>query len=149
MPFYHVGFSARAGINTANSPIVNLWQATRKARIMEVGVFIQVAQTTAPVFALQRATARGTQTATLAPIAKDPADIAATGTLDTTWSANPTFATAAPHIRAMGVPLAIGNGVIWNFDDLEVAIGAGMTLFNINASGATLGSFGGYITYHE
>jgi hypothetical protein len=149
MPFYHVGFSNRAGINTANSPIVNLWSATRLCRIHEVAVFIQVAQTTAPVFALARASARGTQTATLAPIRKDETDIAATATLDTTWSANPTFSNAAPHIRAGGVPLAIGNGIIWNLDELEVSIGQGLCLFNINASGATLGSYAGYIFYQE
>lgn len=149
MPLYHVGFSARAGINTANSPIVNLWSATRKARILEVGVFIQVAPTTAPVFALQRSTVRGTQTATLAPIRKDENDIAATATLDTAWSANPTFSSAAPHVRAGGVPLAIGNGVIWSLGELEVAIGGGLTVFNINAAGATLGSFAGYVYYDE
>lgn len=149
MPFYHVGFSGRAGINTANSPIVNLWSATRICRIIEAGVFIQVAPTTAPVFALQRSTVRGTQTATLAPLRKDEGDIVATATLDTTWSANPTFATAAPHIRAGGVPLAIGNGVIWNVAELEISIGGGLTIFNINAAGATLGSFAGYVMYEE
>jgi hypothetical protein len=149
MPIYHVGFSGRAGINTANSPIVNLWQATRKARVHEVGVFIQVAQTAAPIFALVRSTARGTQTATLAPILKDSTDPAATGTLDTTWSANPTFSSAAPHIRASGVPLAIGNGVIWTLSELEVASGGGLCLFNIAASGATLGSFAGYLVFEE
>jgi hypothetical protein len=149
MPYYHVGFSGRAGINTANSPIVNLWSATRLCRINEVGIFIQVAQTTAPVFAIQRSTARGTQTATLAPIKKDESDIAATATLDTTWSANPTFSSAAPHVRAGAAVLAIGNGFIWNLDEFEVSIGGGLCIFNINASGATLGSFNGYIFYQE
>lgn len=150
MTDYHVGFQGRAGINTANSPVVNLWTATRKVRVTEIGIFIQTAPTTAPVFAVARSTTRGTQTATLTPTARDPADIAATSVLDTTWSANPAFSTTV-LFRAGGVPLAIGNGIVWAFgpNGIEVAIGAGLCLFNINATGATLGSFSGYFELSE
>ena len=151
MADYHVAFQGRAGINTANSPVASLWTATRKVRILEVGIFIQAVPTTAPLFALQRATARGTATTTLTPIARDPADAAATAVLDTVWSANPTFSTANPQMRVGGVPNAIGNGIVWAFgpDAIEIAVGAGFTLFNINASGATLGSFAGYFSIME
>jgi hypothetical protein len=150
MPVYRVGFNGRAGINTANSPIASLWTATRKCRIREVTCFIQTVQTTAPLFALQRATARGTQSTSLTPIADDPGEIAATAVLDTAWSVNPTFSTANPQIGVGGVALAAGNGFVWNFDgSLEIAIAAGLTLFNVNASGATLGTFAGHFVYEE
>jgi hypothetical protein len=63
MPHYHVAFNSKAGTNTANKIIVNLWAVSRKARVVEVGIFLQTVTTTAPLFALQRASARGTQSA--------------------------------------------------------------------------------------
>jgi cytidine deaminase len=48
MPVYRAGFNAKAGTNSANKIIANLWSATRKCRIREVACFIQTVQTTAP-----------------------------------------------------------------------------------------------------
>jgi hypothetical protein len=149
MPIYQVGFTAKAGTNTANKIIANLWTATRRIRVKEVGIWLQTVTTNAPLFALQRSTARGTQTATLAPILQDPSDIAATATCDITWSADPTFTTTDPRIRVGAVALAAGNGVIWSLYDMEVAIGSGLAIINVNATGATLGSYAGYFLYDE
>jgi len=149
MPFFCVS-GTRAGINVANSPVANLWAPTRKSWVYEVGVSIQTAPTTAPLFALQRSTARGTQSTTLTPIAFDPAAPAATSVLDTAWSVNPTWVTTAPYARSFGLPVTAGGGYIWTFQQpFQIASGAGLTLFNVNASGATLGSFAFYIDYEE
>src|SRR3954447_23997140 len=96
MTRYSAGFS-RAGINTANSPVANLSNTgtTDRVYVMEIGIGVAVAPTTAPMFYLSRATARGTQTATLVGVAHDAGDGTPVGTLDTTWSANPTFSTTA------------------------------------------------------
>lgn len=149
MPSYHVAFNGKAGTNTANKIIANLWSVSRKARIIEVGIFLQTVTTTPPLFALQRASARGTQSTSLTPISKDTSDPAATGVLDTAWSVDPTFSTANPQIRCAGVALAAGNGFIWNLDELEILSGAGLAVFNVNATGATLGSYAGYVSYLE
>jgi hypothetical protein len=69
--------------------------------------------------------------------------------LDTTWSVDPTFSTANPQIRAAGVALAAGNGFVWNLDEVEILSGAGLAIFNVNATGATLGSYAGYVWYLE
>lgn len=149
---YAVSFASRPGINAVNSPIANLWSPTRKLRLKEVGVFLQTLPTNAPIFAVQRTTARGTQTSTSTPGAQDPSDDAATAVLDLTWSVNPTL--AAGNLAGLGfrlacVPNTIGNGAIWNMQDLEVAPGAGLELINILATGATLGAYCGYFLYNE
>ena len=152
MPFYHVAFNGKAGTNTANKIIANLWCPSSKARIVEVAVFLQTVTTTAPLFALQRSTARGTQSTTLTPIKKDEDDAATTVVCDTAWSVDPTFATTNPQLRCAGIALAAGNGVIWNLDQIEVgkaATAGGLALYNVNATGATLGSYAGYFYYEE
>jgi len=150
MPVYRAGFNGKAGTNSANKIIANLWSATRKCRIREVSCFIQTVQTTAPLFALQRSTARGTQSTSLTPIADDPGEIAATAVLDTAWSVDPTFSTSNPQIVVGAVALAAGNGFVWNFDgSLEIAIAAGLALFNVNATGATPGTYAGHFVYEE
>jgi len=150
---YSAGFS-RAGINSANSPVVNLNQTgtARRLFVVEVGVGVAVAPTTAPAFYLSRATARGTQTATLAGQPADPNDPAAAGTLDTTWSVNPTFSTSA-FLRFGGLAVTAGGFLVWTFYDEPLIIsatsGLGLTLANANASGATTGTFTGYMVWNE
>jgi hypothetical protein len=150
---YAAGFS-RAGINTANSPVVNLNNTATSSRlyILEVGVGVATAPTTAPSFYLSRATARGTQTATLTGQPLDPAEVAAIGTLDSTWSANPTFSTTN-FITRGGLAVTAGGFMVWTFYDhpliVPATVGAGVTLANANASGATLGLFTGYFKWEE
>lgn len=150
---YSAGFSV-AGVNTANTQTVNLNGGGTSGRLFvyEVAVGIAVAPTTAPSFYLSRSTARGTQTATLAGQPYDTADVAALGTLDTTWSVAPTFSTSA-FIRRGGLAVTAGGWWIWQFFDSPLIIpataGAGLTLANANASGATTGTFAGHIVWNE
>jgi hypothetical protein len=131
-------------VNTANTAYFGLWPttATQRLRLLQVTVAIATAPSTAPVFALARSTARGTQSTTLAGLPFDTGDTAAIGTLDGGFSAAPTFTNTS--ILAVG-PMAVtaGGGWVWDFRDSPVvlAVSNGLVVFNINASGATLGSF--------
>jgi hypothetical protein len=153
MTVYSAGFS-RAGINTANSPVANLSNtgtATR-LRVLEIGVGIAVAPTTAPLFYLSRATARGTQSATLAGQVFDSGDAAASGTVDYTWSANPTFSTSNLMVVG-GLGVTAGGFFVWTFYDNPLIVNAtaasGLVIANANASGSTLGTFAGYCKWDE
>lgn len=153
MSMYGASFS-RAGINTADSIYANLWNGgSQRIKLFEVSCTIAVAPTTAPVFYLVRTTARGTQTATLAGQALDPADSAAGGTVDSTWSANPTKAgtISTAGIVAAGLAVTAGGLVVFQFYDepLVIAAGAGLCLANVNASGATTGTFTGHFKWRE
>jgi hypothetical protein len=153
MSVYASGFS-RAGINTSNSPVANLSNTgtTTRLRVYEVGVGVSVAPTTAPQFYLARATARGTQTATLAGQSLDPADPASSGTVDSTWSANPTFSTTN-RLVVGGLAVTAGGFFVWTFYDnpliVEATSASGLVIANANASGATTGTFAGYFKWDE
>lgn len=157
MGTYQAGWS-HVGVNTADQVYANLTVATAtsaRPRIKEIGVNISVAPTTAPLFYIVRTTARGTQTATLAGLPLDPADPACIGTLDTTWSAQPTKAgtvgTAA--LAVGGLAVTAGGMLIFTFYDFPLTIpntsGAGLALVNSLASGATTGTFNGYFKWDE
>lgn len=153
MARFSAGFS-RAGINTANSPVASLANTgtTERLYVMEIGIGVAVAPTTAPMFYLSRATARGTQTATLAGQAHDGGDGASSGTVDSTWSANPTFSTAN-FMRMGGLAVTAGGFLIWTFYDKPIVIdktaASGLVIANANATGATLGTFAGYFCWGE
>lgn len=143
MSRYGAGVTA-AGVNTANTAYFGLWSTSgaQRLKLLQVTVAVATAPTTAPVFALARSTARGTQGSTLAGLPFDTGDAAAIGTLDAAYSAAPTFTNT--NIISVG-PMAVtaGGGWIWDFRDspLILAVSNGLVVFNINASGATLGSF--------
>ena len=148
------GFS-RPGINSANSPVVNLMNTGTALRlyVVEVSVGIAVAPSTAPAFYLSRATARGTQSATHAGQPHDPADAGTpAGTLDTTWSVNPTFSTTN-FLQRGSLAVTAGGMLVWTFYDEPIVITnattAGLVLANANASGATTGTFTGYVSWTE
>ena len=153
MGTYVAGFS-RAGINTANSPVAALINTatTTRIRVFEIGVGVAVAPTTAPRFYLSRVTARGTQTTTLVSQALDGGDPAAAGTLDSVWSVNPTFSTSA-YLTMGGLATTAGGFLVWQFYDdplmIPATVGAGICIANVNASGATTGTFAGYFKTHE
>jgi len=142
-----------AGVNTANSAIVNLktHATSNRARLVEVGVFIGTAPTSAPDIVLTRMNAVGTGTITSAAgSAHDSAEPASTAVLETAWATTrPTFLTT--YLRRGTLPLSVGAGFIWTFsrDGLLIPINAGMVLANVAASGATLGVFNGYVTWDE
>lgn len=153
MARYSAGGS-RAGINTANSALFQLRPTSTAERlyVVEVGINIAVAPTTAPAFYLARSTAVGTSTATLAGQPHEPGDVAAVGTLDTTWSAAPTFSTSL-FLRYGGLAVTAGGMLIWTFYDAPIVLAAdtakGLVIANANASGATTGTVTAYMSWDE
>jgi hypothetical protein len=149
MSLYSVGVKVN-GVNTANTV---MWQlktaAGARARIREIGIFVSGAPSTAPVFALARSTALGTS---VLGQALEPGDPAAATTFDSAWSSAPTFSTTGPFIRLMGLPVTAGSGIIWTFpygEELIVNVSSGLCIANLNASGATVGSFTCYAQLQE
>jgi hypothetical protein len=143
----------RAGVNTANTVLAELRAAAGdRLTLREVGISMAVLPTTAPRFVLARPNntpAGGTNTV---PEKSDPADGAATASFFTTgWTTTPTFATGGPWLEVAGLPLTLGAGFIWTFpgDGIKAALSGSLLLADLNASGATLGSFDIYFAWEE
>lgn len=151
MALYSAAFSI-AGVNSTNQVLANLKTTTTdRAIIREIGVFTEVAPTNAPQYGLMRMNAVGTGTITNATVAlHDPADGANSVNLETAWATARPTVTGGVFRRTM-VPLAIGNGVVWDFTNrgLIVPVSAGLCVIIANASGATTGTHGGYVTWEE
>jgi hypothetical protein len=153
MARYGAAFSV-SGTNTANTFVVNLTNTgtSERMKVMQIAIGVAVAPTTAPSFYLSRATARGTNTTTLAGQAFEPADPASVGTLDLTNSVAPTFSTSL-KIAGGGLAVTAGGWWIWDFRDFPIGItntaASGLCIVNANASGATLGTFAGYFVWDE
>lgn len=153
MAKYHVGFAGKAGVNTANTPIFCLWSPARKTRVQEIGVFYQTTPSNVALFLLARTLTRGTGvTQSLTPIRHDTGDPVASCNFDIAWSGipgYPGFNTVQPFVRTGAAPAAIGNGVLWTLDGLELEPGSGIALLNGVASGGSLGSYHGYAEFEE
>jgi hypothetical protein len=153
MARYSAGFSV-SGINSANGMVATLMNTstTLRLEVEMIAVGVAVAPTTAPSFYLSRATARGTNTTTLAGQPFDPGDPASLATLDSVNSVAPTFSTSALMARG-GLATTAGGWWIWDFRDKPIIIPAttasGLTLANANASGSTTGTFAGYFAWDE
>lgn len=153
MARYSAAFSV-AGINTANSMVAMLMNtvATRRLEVVQIAVGVAVAPTTAPSFYLSRVTARGTNTTTLAGQPFDPAEPTSMGTVDSVNSVAPTFSTTLKMLGG-GLAVTAGGWWLWDFRDKPIIIQAtaasGLVIANANASGATLGTFAGSITWDE
>ena len=151
MAIYQAAYSI-AGVNAVNQVLFNLKTvASDRAWIREVGMFIEVAPTTAPQFALMRMSAVGTGAITTATAGlSDPADGAAATLLETAWATTRPTVTGGAFRRTL-VPLAVGNGVIWDFTNrpLIVPVSTGLCGVVLNASGATVGTLGGYVVWEE
>lgn len=149
---YELGLN-RAGVNTANTVLAEL-RASSSARIFleEVGISMAVLPSTAPRFVLTRpnnSPAGGTNNV---PNAMDPADGAALSSFFLTGQSTvPTFATSGPFLQAGGLPLTLGAGLLWTFpgQGLVIPLSGSLLLANLNASGATLGSFDFYFKWRE
>jgi hypothetical protein len=144
--------NSKAGVNTANTV---MWQlrntgTAERLEIVEIGISISTAPTTAPSFYLARASAVGTITTTMVGQPHDTAETTAQGSLDSVFSAAPTINTALP-LRQLGLPVTAGSGLIWTFYDkpLIVPINLGLCIVNANASGATLGVMAAYAAWDE
>jgi hypothetical protein len=147
---------SRGGINTAGPQLY--WQlrtnGSNRIKIIEIGISISVAPSTAPTFQISRATTSlGTASTTLAGQPLDPAEVAATGILESGWSSAPSINTT--YHRIFGFPLTAGNGFIWTWPvDEPLVIGSNaaahaLQITNANASGATTGTFVAYVVWDE
>ena len=147
---------SRAGINTAGPQLY--WQlrsnGTVRLRVIEIGIAISVAPSTAPVFQISRATASlGTASTTLTGQQFDSSDGNATGIFESAWSGAPGINTT--YHRMFGLPVTAGGGFIWTFPlDTPLVIGGAATahalqITNANASGATTGTFTAYCVWEE
>ena len=153
MARYGAAFSV-SGVNTVNTFTVNLTNLSTvvRLRVMQIAVGIAVAPSTAPSFYLSRATARGTNTTTLAGQPFDSNEPTSQASLDLTNSVAPTFSTSL-KLAGGGLAVTAGGWWIWDFRDSPLVIPAtaasGLAIVNANASGATTGTFAGYMTWEE
>lgn len=151
MALYRATFSI-AGVNSANAVLANLKTTTTdRAIIREIGVFTEVASTNAPIYGIKRMNAVGTGAITTATaMLHDPADGAASVVLETAWATTRPTVTGGAGART-GIPLAIGNGAVWDFTNrgLIVPVSSGLCVVMLNASGATTGTHGGYVVWEE
>lgn len=149
---YAGGFSV-AGVNTANTPYVNLKAGGDRTQLLQLNIQIETAPSTAPIFSLERMNAVGTGAITLAANGPfDNVDSAALTTIEVLWATlRPTrLGTPVNLIRSM-LPVTIGGQLIFDFTNRPIIIPAsgGLMLVNLNASGATLGQFGGNFIWDE
>jgi hypothetical protein len=134
----------RAGINTANSPLLELrTPSTTRARVFQVKITFAVLSTTAPRFVLARPTNTPAGGTNNTPIPLDNADAASLCSfISTGWTTAPTFATSGPWIEVGGLPLTLGAGLIWSYPiPMVLPVSSSLILADLNASGATLGSY--------
>jgi hypothetical protein len=145
MATYRAVVTGRAGVNTANTVYFQLRSAaTNRLRLREMIWTITTAPTTAPLMLVSRSTAVGTSSTTVAGVPNDPADAAATGTLDSAWSVAPTFNTGGPHLTALQLATTVGGVFYWASgdptNDIIVPVSSGLSFAWSTASGATLGA---------
>lgn len=152
MPRYHVSVN-RAGVNATNTVLAELRCAsTARAFVREIGISMAVLPTTAPRFVLARPTNSPAGGTNNVPIPSDAADGASLSSFFLTGQSTvPTFATGGPWLKVAGLPLTLGAGLVWTFGpaDMIVPLSGSLLLANLNASGATLGSFDMYFDWDE
>ena len=152
MAIYQATFGI-AGVNAADGVLFNFKAAATgpRPKLLEVGFFIQVASTNAPRYGLKRMNAVGTGTITNATNAlADTAEAAGLTALETAWATTrPTVTGGA--FRDGAVANTIGNGVIYDFTNrpIFVPLSGGLCGVMLNASGATMGTHGGYVVWEE
>jgi hypothetical protein len=120
-----------AAAGTTNNAITLLWNGgSDRLRLREVGI-INVGSTNAEKAGLATITARGTNTGTLAGSPLDTNDAAATGTVDFSWSVQPTVGSMLR--RTHGIVNAM-TSVIFSFWGMKrgvwVPAGAGIAMVN-------------------
>ena len=139
-----------AGVNAVDAVLFSLeTAASDRAFIRQVFFGIEVAPTSAPAFGLKRRNAAGVTPTTTTPFSHDSADGTPASTFQTGWATRPTV--TGGSVRRGWVPLAVGNGFLFDFRDspLVVPVSAGICGVNLIASGATVGTFGGFVEWDE
>lgn len=154
MTIYRVGVNARNGVNATNSPLFQLRSgATYRLRLKEIIWTVTTAPTNAPQLAIVRHSTLGTSSTTVAGQLSDPAEAAASGTLDSAWSAAPTFSTSGPFLFSVTLPTTAGSVFYWSssgYDtDIVIPVSAGIQFCTLNASGATTGAHSIALAWEE
>jgi hypothetical protein len=91
-----------------------------RVEVREIGLFIGAA--TASTYGIGRPAAIGvTPTSPINVIAQDPAAPTGATTTAVAWGTGPTV--PAQFLRAVALPAAIGNGIVWTFGPRELIIG--------------------------
>jgi hypothetical protein len=106
--------------------------SARRPRLMEIGVFLAAA--TASTFGFGTPAAIGvTPTAPVTVLAEDPADPAGSSKAAVAWATPPTI--PAAFYRRIGLPAAIGAGMIWTFPrGIQIPINTSLVLWNLAAN---------------
>jgi hypothetical protein len=151
MARYTAPFSI-AGVNGADTPLFNLKAgATVPLFIEQVYFEIEVVSSNAPIYGLKKRNAVGTGAITSATI-KDLDGLGGTSaaTLETAWATTRPTVTGG-YIGRGAIPLVVGNGFLFDFrpNCLVVPINTDITGLMINASGATVGTHGGYVIWSD
>jgi hypothetical protein len=156
MPSTYQAALSRSGINSTGPQLY--WQlrsnGSRRIRVLELGICVESAPSTAPAFAISRATtALGTASTSVTGLPLEPGDVAGTGILESAWSSAPTIDTN--YHRRFGLATTAGGGFIWSWPlDRPLVIGTNaaahaLQICNMNASGTTTGTFTLYCVWDE
>ena len=141
-----------AGVNAVDGVLFNLKTVgTDRARILQIGFFIETAPTTPPIFGIKRMLAVGTGAITTAVTAlHSTADGVNSCLLETAWATTRPTVTGGSFTRG-AVPAVIANGIVYDFTlrPIVVPLTSGVCGVMRNATGATLGVLGGWVTWEE
>ena len=110
--------------------------STERLYVREIGIFMGAA--TASTYGLGRPAAIGvTPTSPVTGQAVDPAEAAGTAQTAVAWGTAPTAPTSSIYLRRIGLPAAIGAGVIWTFRDpgLVVPVSSSIVIYNLATNG--------------
>lgn len=151
MARYTANFSI-AGVNSADGVLFNAKASATVPLIIEQIYFeIEVASTNAPIYGMKKMNAVGTGTITTATItAIDGLGGTSIASIETAWATTRPTVTGGAIGRG-AIPLAIGNGFLFDFTGRELVVPINTALCGVmlNASGATTGTHGGYIIWRD
>lgn len=141
-----------AGVNATDGVLFNLKAGATVPLLVERIFFnIETAPTNAPIFGLKKMNAVGTGAITTATLfAVDGLGGTSAASLETAWATTRPTITGGSPVRG-AVPLAIGNGFLFDFTNapLIIPLNTGLCGVMRNASGATLGVLGGYVIWQD
>jgi len=152
MARYAAEIAGVAGVNSADQVIANLKaSATVPLLIEQIFLGVETAPTNAPIYGAKKMNAVGTGTiTTVTPTSMDGLGGTSIATIETGWATTRPTVTGNSLFRGM-LPLAIGNGFLFDFTgrELIVPINTALCLLVRNASGATVGAHGGYVIWRD